>query len=138
MWIQDRFTRKEKVKEVEKKPSFPEILDEECRDDPELRKDLANSLLVDPRILGTYAQAIAKAEAYENQGNKMQASYYYFRAGGLALFECIAGGVTKAYGKVAEFNLIDVRTERIRAVPENAIRVAKNVYERTLKYKKVS
>jgi len=72
-----------------------------------------------------------KAEALEGEGKRGEAAREYRHAGALALYEGNAGEVKKALDKSAE--LSERKFSRIREVPEKAVEIAKNYYEKELK-----
>jgi len=124
--------KKEEAKEVPKEPKGePSLLERLCGNDKALYEDLSWSLYLDPSGKGTHAEAMKKAEAFEREGKKSEAAREYRHAGALALYESNVDGVKRAFDKSAE--LSQRKFPRIREVPDKAVEIARNYYEKELK-----
>jgi len=114
--------------EPEKEPTLLERL---CGDDKALYEDLSFSMYLNPTGKGTCAQAIRKAEAFEREAKKSEAAREYRQAGALALYEGNVGEVKRAFEKSAE--LSERKFLRIRELPDRAVEIAREYYEKELK-----
>jgi len=132
MGILDRFRKKKKggkPAEEAKKPTELEML---CGDDKETYEALFNTMLLDPRKIGTsMKEAAEKAKDLEKSGDLIRVRTQYQIAGGLAIYE---GNVKKVVKFFSEIEKISPDTKYpILKNPEKAIAKAQEYYQKYLK-----
>jgi len=128
------FKKKEKATPIQEAKKEPSLLEQLCGDDKALYEDLSWTMYLDPRNKGTYAEAVEKAEALEKEGKTRNVAGGYRHAGALAMYEANVDGVKRAFGKATE--LSERKYPRIPEVPEKAIEIVRQFYEKTLKSEK--
>jgi len=111
--------------QVEKKLN---LLEQLCGNDVALYADLSCSMYLHPSGLGTYTDAMEKAEVLESE--RKESAVEYRHAGALALYEGNVKGVRTAFDKNAE--LSGRKYLRMREVPEKAVEVARGYYAKEL------
>ena len=140
MGILDRFRKKKK--EEEKTEEVKEIitdLEKLCGNDRETYEALLNTMLLDPRRIGTSMEDTAKkAEELEKiwQSNKresdrIEARKWYQTAGGLAIYGGNVAKVKQYFGKCKK--LFPNTDYPILEIPERAVKKAQEYYQKYLK-----
>ena len=134
------FGRKKKVeaKEKEEVKEEPSLLRQLCEEDEKLYQELARTLYLDPRNLGTSEEALKKAEEYRQKGKVAQQRFYLYHALSLCFYEIVSGkeNVEKIREICEKLNqLLEKKYVKILEEPEKAVEVARKYYE--IKLRKV-
>lgn len=131
------FGKKKKVKEgrgVEERKEVKEessLLRRICGKDEELYQELARTLYLDPRNLGTSEEALKKAEECRQKGDVLQEMFYLRHALSLCFYEiALYGGSVERIGEICERlnQLLEKKYVKIVEEPEKAVEVARKYY----------